>query len=77
MKGPGSEIGCILRDAKEQGDSDLHTFTLFPPHRLPTLRVVPLSVTCIPLVFRHPALNYGEHENKMCRNFPDVYVYAA
>lgn len=69
MKGPGSELGNSQRDASELGDGDLHKFPLLPPHRLPTQCVVPLSVTCVPLMFRHAALNNGEHENKMCREF--------
>lgn len=50
MKEPGSENGSSSADAKELGDSDLHKVTLFPPHRLPTPRVVPLSVTSVPLM---------------------------
>lgn len=68
MKEPGSAIGGSERETlKSFEHSVLPKFALFLPHRYPTPHVVPLSVTCVALMFRHPALNNSEHENKMCR----------
>lgn len=57
MKSLGSDSGSSQRDTKEWGDGDLDEFTL---------TFQPLSVTRVLLMFRHPALKYGGHENKMC-----------